>query len=66
MTFGCPWDTCRATTEATVRGGVDQAVKDIDTFVTVEMPALFDWEFGRLDADAITQPACERAQRSAG
>ncbi len=53
------------------RGEFEQAVADADTFLEVDMPAAFAWEFGPDDAAKITQPVLsvlgahspERAQK---
>ena len=37
-------------------GEFDQAVKDADTFLMVEMPAAYRWNFTRADAARIKQP----------
>jgi pimeloyl-ACP methyl ester carboxylesterase len=37
-------------------GEFDQAVKDADTFLMVEMPAAYAWKFTPADAKRITQP----------
>ena len=47
---------CRALLEERVPGSVDQAVKDVDTFFGVELPALSEWTFGAEQAAAIRQP----------
>ncbi|MFL5658451.1 MAG: alpha/beta fold hydrolase [Ktedonobacteraceae bacterium] len=55
----------------TQTGEFDQAVKDADTFLQVEMPAAYRWNFTRQDAARIKQPVLsilgarspERAQR---
>jgi pimeloyl-ACP methyl ester carboxylesterase len=52
-------------------GEFDQAVKDADTFLMVEMPAAYAWNFTPADAKRITQPVVsilgshspERAQK---
>ena len=52
-------------------GEFDQAVADADTFLQVEMPAAYAWNFSREDAARIRQPVLsllgahspERAQR---
>ena len=45
-----------AIVDATVPGGVAQAVKDADTFFQIELPALQEWSFTAEDASAIDQP----------
>ena len=40
----------------TTTGEFDQAVRDADTFLKVEMPAAFAWDFTPDDARRITQP----------
>lgn len=55
----------------TTTGEFDQAVRDADTFLNVEMPAAFAWVFTPEDARRITQPVVsilgshspERAQK---
>jgi pimeloyl-ACP methyl ester carboxylesterase len=55
-------------------GEFDQAVKDADTFLLVEMPAAYAWTFTPQDAKRITQPVVsilgahspERAQKVHG
>ncbi|MEX2237339.1 MAG: alpha/beta hydrolase [Dehalococcoidia bacterium] len=37
-------------------GGVEQAIKDADTFFEIELPALGEWAFGPDQAKAIGQP----------
>jgi pimeloyl-ACP methyl ester carboxylesterase len=46
----------RATLDAAVPGGFDQAVADVDTFFTQELPALGQWSFTRAEAQRIAQP----------
>src|SRR5207244_10593538 len=46
----------RAGLDKMVPGAFDQAVTDVDTFFTQEMPALMEWQFTREDALRITQP----------
>jgi pimeloyl-ACP methyl ester carboxylesterase len=53
---GLDWVACRALLETRVPGSVDQAVKDVDTFFGVELPALSEWRFGAEQAAAIRQP----------
>jgi pimeloyl-ACP methyl ester carboxylesterase len=53
---GLDWVDCRALLEERVPGSVDQAVKDVDTFFGVELPALSEWTFGAEQAAAIRQP----------
>jgi pimeloyl-ACP methyl ester carboxylesterase len=40
----------------TTTGEFDQAVRDADTFLRVEMPAAYAWNFSPADARRITQP----------
>ena len=53
---GLDRDTCRATIEDHVPGGVAQAIKDADTFFGVELPGMMAWKFGAEEASAIHQP----------
>lgn len=53
---GLDWTACQAVIEECAPGGVDQAVKDADTFFTIEIPALAEWAFGPEQAAAISQP----------
>ena len=53
---GLDRDAARAAVEATVPGGIDQAVKDADTFFAIELGALGEWAFGPEDAAKISQP----------
>jgi pimeloyl-ACP methyl ester carboxylesterase len=53
---GLDWATCRALLEQRVPGAVAQAMKDVDTFFGVELPALTQWTFGPEQAAAIDQP----------
>jgi len=46
----------RSSIEARAPGGVDQAIKDADTFFQIEMPALENWNFTADDAKRLTQP----------
>jgi len=39
-----------------VPGGLDQALRDVDTYFTVEAPAHDDWDFGRAQGTQITCP----------
>jgi pimeloyl-ACP methyl ester carboxylesterase len=47
---------CRVLLDERVPGAVAQALKDIDTFFGVELPALTQWTFGAGQAAAIRQP----------
>ena len=54
---GLDWTACQAVIEGARTGRwLDQAVKDADTFLTIEIPALADWTFGPEQAAAISQP----------
>ena len=53
---GLDWPTCRALLEERTPGAVAQAVEDADTFFGIELPALTEWEFGAVEAAAISQP----------
>ncbi len=50
--FGADWQSI---VEQTVPGSVEQAVKDVDTFIQ-ELPAIREWQFGPEQAAAISQP----------
>lgn len=50
--FGPNW---QSTVEQTVPGGVEQAVKDLDTFIQ-ELGPMQEWQFGPLEAAAISKP----------
>jgi pimeloyl-ACP methyl ester carboxylesterase len=53
---GLDWATCRAVLEASVPGAVAQAIKDVDTFFGIELPALTEWMFSAEQAAAIRCP----------
>lgn len=53
---GLEWEACRAVLDKRVPGAVPQAVKDVDTFFGIELPALAAWTFGPEQAAAIVQP----------
>ena len=42
--------------DATLPGALADAAKDADTLFAVEMPAITEWQMGREEASAITQP----------
>jgi pimeloyl-ACP methyl ester carboxylesterase len=48
--------TCHALLEERLPGAMTQAIKDVDTFFGIELPALAAWEFGAAQAAAINQP----------
>ncbi len=50
--FGPDWQSI---VERAVPGAVEQAVKDVDTFIQ-ELPAIREWQFGPEQAAAIRQP----------
>lgn len=50
--FGPDWQSI---VEQAVPGAVEQAVRDMDTFIQ-ELPAIKDWQFGPEQAAAIRQP----------
>jgi acyl-CoA synthetase (AMP-forming)/AMP-acid ligase II/pimeloyl-ACP methyl ester carboxylesterase len=52
--LGGPGD--RATLARSVPGGIEQALRDMDTFFRVEMPALDAWSFDAGDAQRIPGP----------
>ncbi|WP_330295135.1 alpha/beta fold hydrolase [Streptomyces sp. NBC_00503] len=56
LVSGMDGERCRALLEDRMPGGVEQAVKDADTFFGIELPALAEWRFGPQDAVAIRQP----------
>jgi pimeloyl-ACP methyl ester carboxylesterase len=56
LVSGLDRESCRRVIDASVPGGVAQAVRDADTVFRVELPALGAWEFGAEQAAAITQP----------
>ncbi len=47
---------CRSLLDRRVPGALEQAVKDVDTFFGVELPALTQWTFGPEQAAAVGQP----------
>lgn len=49
--FGPNW---RQIVEQAVPGGIEQAVRDVDTFIK-ELPLIYEWQFGPTEAAAITQ-----------
>jgi pimeloyl-ACP methyl ester carboxylesterase len=53
---GLDWETCRTVIEKHVPDGVAQAVQDADNWFASYLPALGDWQFGREQAGAISQP----------
>jgi pimeloyl-ACP methyl ester carboxylesterase len=56
LAFSLDWETCRTVIEQHIPGGVDQAMKDADTFFGSYLPALSAWQFGPTQAAAISQP----------
>lgn len=50
--FGPNWESI---VEQVIPGGVEQAIKDVDTFIQ-ELPGMRDWQFGPEQAAAIRQP----------
>src|SRR3954468_21591601 len=50
---GLDWPTCRAVLEDRIPGALAQAIKDVDTFFGIELPALTQWAFGSQQAAAI-------------
>lgn len=58
MTFvsGLGWATCRALLDERLPGALAQAIKDVDTFFGIELPALTEWVFGPEQAAAIHCP----------
>ena len=53
---GLEWAACRAVLDTRVPGAVAQAIRDVDTFFGIELPALGAWTFGAEQAAAIVQP----------
>jgi 3-oxoadipate enol-lactonase len=53
---GLDWPTARGLLDDRMPGSVEQAVKDVDTFFGVELPALGEWTFGAEHAAAIECP----------
>ena len=53
---GLDWPSCRALLEDLLPGAVAQAIKDVDTFFGIELPALTEWAFGPEQAAAINHP----------
>jgi len=53
---GLEWDACRTVLDARVPGAVTAAMRDVDTFFGIELPALGAWTFGAAEAGAISQP----------
>lgn len=53
---GLDWEACRAVLEEGAPGAVAQAVKDVDTFFGIELPALTRWVFGPAHAAAVRCP----------
>jgi pimeloyl-ACP methyl ester carboxylesterase len=56
LASGLDWETARGVIDDYVPGSVAQAVKDVDTFCGVDLPALSAWEFGPEEAAAVSQP----------
>ena len=56
LVAGMDRDAAAAAVEATVPGGVEQAIKDADTFFSIELGPLTEWAFGADQAKAIKQP----------
>ena len=54
---GLDWNTCQALLEERIPGAVEGALKDVDTFFGIELPALVQWSFDAQSAAAIAQPA---------
>jgi len=53
---GLDWATCRALLDERLPGALAQAIKDVDTFFGVELPALTEWVFGPEQTAAIRCP----------
>jgi pimeloyl-ACP methyl ester carboxylesterase len=56
MVCSLDWETCRATVDQHVPGGVAQAVRDADNFFGSYLPALAAWRFESSQASLIAQP----------
>src|SRR5713101_302694 len=52
--LGDPRD--RASLARSVPGGIEQALRDMDTYFSVEMPAVDTWDFDAVDAKRIAGP----------
>jgi acyl-CoA synthetase (AMP-forming)/AMP-acid ligase II/pimeloyl-ACP methyl ester carboxylesterase len=52
--LGGPGD--RATLARSVPGGIEQALRDMDTYFSVEIPALDAWNFDAADAERVQGP----------
>ncbi len=50
------WETCRATIEAAIPGGVEGTLKNADNFFGSYLPALTAWQFGAAEAARISSP----------
>jgi pimeloyl-ACP methyl ester carboxylesterase len=53
---GLEWDACRTLLDSRVPGAVSAAIRDVDTFFGIELPALGAWTFGAAEAGGISQP----------
>jgi pimeloyl-ACP methyl ester carboxylesterase len=53
---GLDWATCQAVLDQHLPGAMAQAIKDVDTFFGIELPALTEWPFGAEQAAAIHCP----------
>jgi pimeloyl-ACP methyl ester carboxylesterase len=53
---GLDWATCRVLLDERLPGALAQAIKDVDTFFGVELPALTEWVFGSEQAAAVRCP----------
>lgn len=56
LVSGLDAETCRATIDEHVPGGVEQSIRDADTFFGIELPALTAWAFGPEEAATISRP----------
>jgi pimeloyl-ACP methyl ester carboxylesterase len=53
---GLDWAECQAVLEKHVPGAVANAIKDADTFFSIELPSLVEWMFGADQAATIDRP----------
>jgi pimeloyl-ACP methyl ester carboxylesterase len=53
---GLEWGACQALLDKHIPGALPQAIKDVDTFFGVELPALSAWTFTPEQAATISQP----------
>ena len=53
---GLDWEACRTLLDQRIPSAVVDALRDVDTFFEVELPALGAWQFGPVEANRLTQP----------